>query len=168
MYLLPQTNLHKNMKVLSIDPGYDRAGVAILEKTTNEETLLFSSCIETLKTDSLNDRIFAIGIEVEKIIKEYSPDSLAIEKIFFNKNIKTAIGVAEVRGVLIYTAKKHNCKIFEFGPQEIKIAITGYGKSDKKAVFDMVKRLVKNTPNNALDDEYDAIAIGVTCLAHYA
>jgi len=155
------------MRVLSIDPGYDRAGVAILEKTTDQEELIYSSCIETLKTDSLNDRIFAVGTEIESLISEYTPDCLAIEKIFFNKNIKTAIGVAETRGVLIYVAKKQNCSIYEFGPQEIKIAITGYGKSDKKAVFDMVKRLVKNTPEKALDDEYDAIAIGVTCLAHY-
>jgi len=156
------------MRVLSIDPGYDRAGVAILEKTINQEILLYSSCVETSKTDSLNERIFAIGTEIEDLILKYKPDCLAIEKIFFNKNIKTAIGVAETRGVIIYVAKKQNCLIYEFGPQEIKIAITGYGKSDKKAVFDMVKRLVKNTPENALDDEYDAIAIGVTCLAHYA
>lgn len=155
------------MKVLAIDPGYDRAGVAILEKTTTGETLLYSSCIETDKTSDLNQRIFSIGKVIENLITKYKPNTIAIEKIFFNKNIKTAIGVAEARGVIIYIASKNNCQIYEFGPQEIKIAITGYGKSDKKAVFDMTKRLVKNSPEKALDDEYDAIAIGVTCLAHY-
>ena len=69
---------------------------------------------------------------------------------------------------MMYIAKKFNCKISEFGPQEIKIATTGYGKSDKNAVIAMVKRLVKNVPEDALDDEYDAIAVGITCLAHYA
>jgi crossover junction endodeoxyribonuclease RuvC len=155
------------MKVISIDPGYDRVGVAVLEKSPAGEVLYFSSCIETNKDDDINERIFNIGTELEKIINEHKPDCLAIEKIFFNKNIKTAIGVAEARGAIIYLAKRHNCTIFEFGPQEIKIAITGYGKSDKKAVFDMVKRLIKNAPEKALDDEYDAIAIGVTCLAHF-
>jgi crossover junction endodeoxyribonuclease RuvC len=87
--------------------------------------------------------------------------------LFFNKNIKTAIAVAEVRGALIYLAKKHSLPIYEFGPQEIKVAVTGYGKSDKTAVFDMLKRLVPNLKTQALDDEYDAIATGITCLAHY-
>ncbi len=69
--------------------------------------------------------------------------------------------------MLIYLAKQANCDVYEFNPQEIKVAITGYGKSDKTAVIDMVKRLVPNAPLTALDDEYDAIAIGVTCLAHH-
>ena len=155
------------MKVLAIDPGYDRVGVAILEKDTSGETLLYSSCIETDKQNDLNERVFTVGSTIEKLIAEHQPSAIAIETIFFNKNIKTAIGVAEARGVIIYLAKRHGCQVFEFGPQEIKVAITGYGKSDKTAVFDMTKRLVKNTPENALDDEYDAIAIGVTCLAHY-
>ncbi len=154
------------MKVLAIDPGYDRVGVAILDKNNNEEILHYSKCIETKKTDDLNERIFIAGLEVERLIIEHKPNCVAIETLFFNKNIKTAIGVAQARGVMIYLAKKHNCSVFEYGPQEIKVAITGYGKSDKKAVIDMVKRLVKNVPDNALDDEYDAIAVGVTCLAH--
>lgn len=154
------------MKVLAIDPGYDRVGVAILDKNNNEEILHYSKCIETKKTDDLNERIFIAGLEVERLIIEHKPNCVAIETLFFNKNIKTAIGVAQARGVIIYLAKKHNCLVFEYGPQEIKVAITGYGKSDKKAVIDMVKRLVKNVPDNALDDEYDAIAVGVTCLAH--
>ncbi len=154
------------MKVLAIDPGYDRVGIAIMEKMAGNEVLHYSECLETNKKQDLNDRILAIGLTIEKLIKEHKPDALAIETLFFNKNIKTAIGVAEARGAIIYLAKKNNCAVFEFGPQEIKIATTGYGKSDKKAVIDMVKRLVKNVPQNALDDEYDAIAVGITCLAH--
>ncbi len=156
------------MKVLAVDPGYDRAGVAILEKNDHKEQLLYSTCIETDKNTDINQRIFTIGSTIEELIITHQPEAVAIEKIFFNKNIKTAIGVAEARGVIIYLANKHQCRVYEFGPQEIKIATTGYGKSDKTAVFDMIKRLVDNTPTNALDDEYDAIAIGITCLAHYA
>lgn len=153
------------MRVLAIDPGYDRVGVAILEKQNQREALLFSECLETDKNLSVHERIFFIGQSLEEIIQNFSPNALAIENLFFNKNIKTAISVAEARGAIIYLAKKTNCQIFEFGPQEIKIATTGYGKSDKAAVIAMVKRLISNAPENALDDEYDAIAVGITCLA---
>ena len=155
------------MRVISIDPGYDRIGVAVIELEGDVEKLIYSTCIETNKKQSLNDRLFVLGGEFESLVKAHSPDTLAIETLFFNKNVKTAMGVAEARGILIYLAKLHNCVVYEFGPQEIKIAITGYGKSDKAAVIDMVKRLVPDSPEKALDDEYDAIAVGITCLAHY-
>ena len=165
MFLLQPMTLN-NMKVLAIDPGYDRVGLAILEKVSTGETLHYSKCLETDRAKDLSGRILEVGSFVEDIILKYQPDTLAIETLFFNKNIKTAIGVAEARGVIIYLAKKYNCQVCEFGPQEIKVATTGYGKSDKKAVIDMVKRLVKNVPDQALDDEYDAIAVGITCIAH--
>ena len=153
------------MKVLAIDPGYDRVGLAILEKSPSGEILHYSKCLETDRSKDFNERILEVGSFVEATILKHQPDTLAIETLFFNKNIKTAIGVAEARGAIIYLAKKYNCRVYEFGPQEIKIATTGYGKSDKKAVIDMVKRLLKNVPEQALDDEYDAIAVGITCLA---
>jgi crossover junction endodeoxyribonuclease RuvC len=156
------------MKVLAIDPGYDRIGMAVVENTPTGEVLHFSNCFETKKDEALSERIYALGLELEKILTIYQPDSVAIETLFFNKNIKTGIGVAQARGAIMYIAKKFNCHVYEFGPQEIKIATTGYGKSDKNAVIMMVKRLVQNVPENALDDEYDAIAVGITCLAHYA
>jgi crossover junction endodeoxyribonuclease RuvC len=155
------------MRVIAIDPGYDRLGVAIMDNEGGTETLLYSTCIESSRTDTLPDRLLTIGNRLEEILKEYSPDSMGIETLFFNKNIKTAIGVAQARGTLLYLAKKAGCTVYEFGPQEIKTAVTGYGKSDKKAVIDMILRLVKNAPLKALDDEYDAIAVGVTCLATY-
>ncbi|MCB9810732.1 MAG: crossover junction endodeoxyribonuclease RuvC [Candidatus Nomurabacteria bacterium] len=156
------------MKVLAVDPGYDRIGVAILEKNQGGEFLHYSTCIETSKNNSLTERIFYAGETIAKLLNEHQPQAVAIETLFFNKNIKTAIGVAQARGMIIYLAKKHDCQVFEYGPQEIKIATTGYGKSDKQAVIQMVKRLVKNVPQEALDDEYDAIAVGITCLAHNA
>ncbi len=154
------------MRVLSVDPGYDRVGLAVLEMQ-NRESVLYSSCIETDKKAEMSDRLCFIGKEFTSIIKLYKPDVIAIEKIFFNKNIKTAIAVAQARGTLIYIGKKAGCRIYEFGPQEIKIAVTGYGASSKNDVRDMIIRLVSNVPKKALDDEYDAIAVGVTCLAHY-
>lgn len=155
------------MKVLGVDPGYDRLGVAVIEKQDGKEVLLYSGCVETNKDTSLHDRLLVLGDAFQKLLDEYSPDVVGIETLFFNKNVKTAIGVAQARGIIIYLAKKAGCKVFDFGPQEIKIAVTGYGKSDKNAVIDMVKQLVTNVPDKALDDEYDAIAVAVTALAHY-
>lgn len=156
------------MRVLAVDPGYDRLGVAILEKNNNgQEELLYSSCITTSKEATMPDRLFELGNEFAALLQKYQPQGVAIENIFFNKNQKTAVAVAEARGIIVYLAKRAGADIYEYGPQEIKVAITGYGKSDKSAVTEMVKRLVPNVPEKALDDEYDAIAVGVTCLAHY-
>ena len=155
------------MRVISVDPGYDRLGVAIMELENGVEKLIYSTCILTNKQQNINKRLLFIGGEFNSLLKKYSPDSLGIETIFFNQNQKTAIGVAQARGILIYLAQTSGCAVYEFGPQEIKIAVTGYGKSDKTAVIEMVKRLVPSSPESVLDDEYDAIAVGITCLAHY-
>lgn len=155
------------MRVLAIDPGYDRLGVAVMELIEGKEKLLFSTCVETARTDDLPDRLHTLGVAVTKLITQYEPDTMAIETLFFNKNIKTAIGVAQARGMLLYLAKVAGCAVYEFGPQEIKVAVTGYGNAAKDAVYAMVTRLVADVPENALDDEYDAIAVGITCLAQY-
>lgn len=154
------------MRVLAFDPGYDRLGVAVIERTGNQEVLLYSTCITTARADTIPDRLHEVGAACEKLLTTYTPHIVAIETLFFNKNQKTAIGVAEVRGILMYLAKRAGCDLYEFGPQEIKVAVTGYGKSDKAAVIMMVKRLISNVPEKALDDEYDAIAVGITALAH--
>lgn len=154
------------MKVLAVDPGYDRLGVAVVEMIDGKETLIYSACIETDKQASLDDRLCDLGEQFSKLLTEYSPDVVGIETLFFNKNVKTAIGVAQARGIIMYLARAAGVPVCEYGPQEIKVAVTGYGKSDKAAVIDMVKRLVVNVPEKALDDEYDAIAIGITTIAH--
>jgi crossover junction endodeoxyribonuclease RuvC len=160
-------NTPRITRVLALDPGYDRLGVAILERQSGKEVLLYSSCILTNKNESLTERLLEIGNAVETLLVTHAPDAVAIETLFFNKNIKTAIGVAQARGIIIFLAKKAGCSVYEFGPQEIKVAVTGYGKSDKNAVIDMVKRLIIGAPKTALDDEYDAIAVGITALAHH-
>ena len=159
------TYLH--MRVLALDPGYDRLGIAVLERVNGKEILIHSTCLLTDRADTIPERLLTIGKTLEILLKEYVPHAVALETLFFNKNIKTGIGVAQVRGIILYLAKQAGCTVYEFGPQEIKVAVTGYGKSDKGAVIDMVKRLVKNAPMKALDDEYDAIAVGITALAHH-
>lgn len=161
------TQVVNDMKVLALDPGYDRLGIAVLERNENKDVLIFSECFETKRSDPLPDRLFSVGVRVRELLTEHAPDMLALETLFFNKNVKTAIGVAEVRGIILFLGKSERIPVYEFGPQEIKVAVTGYGKSDKTAVTNMVKRLVSNVPLGALDDEYDAIAVGVTALAHH-
>jgi crossover junction endodeoxyribonuclease RuvC len=152
---------------LAIDPGYDRCGVAVMELVDGREILHFSTCIETDRKAELPHRLHQIGRELTIIIKTYSPDSLGIETLFFNKNITTGIGVAQARGIILYLAQEAGLRIYEFGPQEVKVAVTGHGGSDKQAVYTMVERLVKGVPEKAKDDEYDAIAVGITALAQH-
>lgn len=152
------------MRILACDPGYDRLGIAVLEKQNGREHLVHSTCITTDKALPIPDRLLALGIAFTDTLATYEPDAVAIESLFFSKNAKTAMAVAEARGILIYLARLNRCAVYEYTPQEIKIATTGYGKSDKLQVTAMVKRLVV-APEGALDDEYDAIAVGLTALA---
>jgi crossover junction endodeoxyribonuclease RuvC len=113
------------------------------------------------------DRLHTIGTTLVAILTEYQPHLLALETLFFNKNVKTALSVAEARGVVLYVARSHQTAVVEYSPQQIKVALTGYGNSDKVAVTTMVRTLVHNTPDTGHDDEYDAIAVAVTALAHH-
>src|SRR3989344_7141317 len=161
------------MRVLACDPGYERLGIAVVDrdaakgntKGNRGDTLAYSACITTGKTLALPDRLLYIGDTFTALIHQHKPDYIALESLFFNKNRKTAMAVAETRGVLLYLARKNKCVVCEYSPQQIKIAVTGYGKSDKRQVTEMVKRLISGVPDTALDDEYDAIAVGITALA---
>lgn len=153
------------MNIISIDPGYERLGIALIEKSKPKDTLLYSDCFKTPAEDDFEDRLFAIGSEVERLIKKYKPQAMALEKLFFNTNQKTAMHVAEVRGALMYIAKKHTLTLFEYTPLQIKNAVTGHGQSDKKQIMTMLPHLIDISKDIQHDDEYDAIAVGLTCLA---
>lgn len=150
------------MKILGIDPGYGRLGIAVLEKNPQKDLLLFSDCIETSPKDSFEKRLVEIGNAVSQIIKTYQPEVLAIEALFFSNNKKTAMQVAEARGVILYEAQKNGLKIFEYQPGAVKIAVTGHGSSDKKQIMHMIPLLVSMKKTKLLDDEYDAIALAIT------
>ncbi|MEK7207952.1 MAG: crossover junction endodeoxyribonuclease RuvC [Patescibacteria group bacterium] len=218
------------MRIIAIDPGYERLGVAVLERQppkvapshtpprqppllggikgdSKREVLLYSACIQTPKTLAHAERLAQIGNEVQKAIAAWKPAALAIESLFLFSNQKTAMRVSEARGVCLYEAARAGLTVHEYTPLEVKIAVTGYGKSDKRQVTEMVKKLValpakKSLPPQTarasyrsgtpfasearcsrsceapsirfspfrkgrirLDDEYDAIAIGLTHLA---
>jgi len=152
------------MIILGIDPGYDRFGVAVVGKIGGKEKLLYSDCVVTNRKDDLGKRLFEISGSLQKIIDEYRPDKIAIERIFFSKNVKTAGAVAEARGVVLAKASENNTPVVEYTPGEIKVAITSYGKSDKKQVAFMLGKLLPIKKLIKYDDEYDAIAVALTCL----
>jgi crossover junction endodeoxyribonuclease RuvC len=154
------------MRLIAIDPGYERLGIAVIEKNPKKkEALLYSDCFKTDKKLPHNERLKLVGQEIEKIIKEFEPEVLCLENLFFTNNQRTAIAVAEARGVILYEAAKNNLKVYEYGPGQIKVAVTGYGKSDKEQMIAMIPRLIKIEKSIKHDDEYDAIAVGLTCFA---
>jgi crossover junction endodeoxyribonuclease RuvC len=153
------------MKILAFDPGYERLGIAVLEKIGSKETLLYSECFRTKKELSFPERLRELGKKAEALIEEWKPEAVALEEVFFEKNAKTAMQVAEVRGALTYIAAAKNLAVHQYSPSEVKIAVTGSGASDKRSVALMVGKLVAVPPGKRLDDELDAIAVGITCLA---
>lgn len=152
------------MIILGIDPGYDRLGIAVIEG----KNLLHSECFITSNKDEFPIRLREIGLKIRNIISEFNPDILAIESLFITKNQKTAMKVAETRGVITYEASLKDIPIFEFSPPQIKVAVTGHGGSDKNQIIKMIPLLIKMKSKKALDDEYDAIAVALTCEAHHA
>lgn len=159
-------------RVLAFDPGYERLGVAVLERESaprlgrgSRETLVYSDCVRTDASLSFEERLFVLGQAAEKLIQKFKPEAVALEEIYFEKNVKTATKIAEVRGMLSYIAQTYGLLVCHYTPLEVKVAVTGYGKSEKKAVATMVSRLVSLPAKKRLDDEVDAIAIGLTCLA---
>ena len=148
-------------RILAVDPGYERLGVAVIEN----DTLLFSDCFQTHKDLTHSKRLEELGRRLEEVIKTYSPTVFAIETLFFSKNKKTALLVSEARGMLLYVAEKNGLEVREFSPAEVKIGVTGYGKSTKQQMMSMVPKIIHIEKKIAYDDEYDAIAIGLTCAA---
>lgn len=153
------------MRIIAIDPGYERLGIAVLEKD-KKEALLFSECFKTKASLPFSERLELVGQEVARVIAEYAPSALAIENLFLETNQKTAMRVAETRGAIIYQARILGLSIHEYTPLEVKVATTGYGKATKEQVMTMVRRIIPGTLHIKQDDEMDAIAIGITHFAH--
>ncbi len=154
----------KFLRVLAIDPGYDRMGLAVLEGNPSKPTLVWSECVAPPK-GAREERLAAVHLAVAGAIREYAPDLFALETLFFSVNKKTAIGVAEARGAVLAAAGIAGLPIYECSPQTVKLAVTGYGAADKSAVAGMVARLVALPLKKRHDDELDAIAVGIAALA---
>ena len=154
------------MRVIAIDPGYDRLGIAIIEKEKNKkEVLVYSECFQTDSKKDFNIRVGYIGKKIREIIEKFSPNYMAIETLFFSKNTKTALKVSESRGVVIFQAVDNNIPVYEFSPNQIKVAVTGYGQASKKDMYTLTARLIDLGSGDKIDDEIDAIATGLTFFA---
>ncbi|MEK7640878.1 MAG: crossover junction endodeoxyribonuclease RuvC [Patescibacteria group bacterium] len=152
------------MRILGIDPGTSRIGFGVIE-TAGGLRLVDYGVIEA-KEKTLTEKIANFSKKFEKLIKDCNPELAAIEKLFFAKNQKTAIEVAQARGILIAALVNRNIPIVEYGPTEVKLNVTGYGLADKAAVARMVKMILKVKDLPGHDDAIDAIAIAITAASN--
>ncbi len=147
------------MVILGIDPGTTRIGYGLIEKNGGLK-LIDYGVIETKNGDQKN-KLLALASDLRKLIKKHKPVVAGIEKLYFSKNQKTALAVAEARGVITLIIAEAGISIVEFGPNEIKSAVTGYGASDKEAVRKIVALSLKIDSVEGFDDASDALAIAI-------
>lgn len=153
-----------NNRVLGIDPGFDRLGMAVIEGDASRPTHIWSDCVIPAKGDA-QSRLAAVYRAVDEAIQAYTPVALSLETLFFSTNKKTAVGVAEARGAVLAAAGAHGLPVREFSPGQVKLAVTGHGSADKKAIARMIPHLISLPPKKRLDDEFDAIAIAIAGLS---
>lgn len=153
------------MVILGIDPGFGRMGYGIIEFKNNKFRVIEYGCITTPAHEELPKRLKKIEEDLQSIIDRYKIDASAIEELFFNTNSRTAIHVAEARGVMLCVLEKNNIKIAEYTPLQVKQALVGYGRAEKNQIKQMVKEMLKLENMPKLDDTTDALAIAV-CYAN--
>ncbi|MBI2628307.1 MAG: crossover junction endodeoxyribonuclease RuvC [Candidatus Niyogibacteria bacterium] len=153
-------------KILGIDPGFGRMGWAVVSRKKNDYLAEEMGCFETTSKTPHPERIRRIGEGIEKIISKHRPEAMAIEKLFFTTNQKTALQVAEARGIAIYLASIAKMPVLEYTPLEIKVAVCGYGKADKKQIQNMIKILLKLKAAPEHDDATDALATALTAFSY--
>lgn len=150
-----------NLIVLGLDPGIATVGFGIVSSEKGCVSAIRYGVFRTSPGIALSRRLGDIYDDVNEIIKQFKPDAIAIEKLFFNTNHKTGISVAHGRGVLLLAAYKCGVPIFEYTPLQVKSSVTGYGRAEKKQVMEMVRRLLKLDSIPKPDDAADALAIAI-------
>ncbi|MEK7648102.1 MAG: crossover junction endodeoxyribonuclease RuvC [Patescibacteria group bacterium] len=149
-------------RILGIDPGFGRMGYAVLEEVGREQfTIRAYGCVETKKEQLFSQRLVEIADACEKLLAEFQPESMAIEQLFFGKNVTTGIQVSHARGVIMLTAARAGIAIREFNPLQIKQIITGYGGAKKDQMQRMVQVLLRLKEMPKSDDAADAIAVAL-------
>jgi crossover junction endodeoxyribonuclease RuvC len=151
--------MKKTGRILGFDPGYGRLGFGIIDVTAGKSVPVTFGVITTPASMPSKERLREIAVDVRALIATHKPDAVGIEELFFGKNVTTAMKVAEVRGVLLLIAAENDLPVTELKPVEVKMALTGYGKADKKQMQQMVKTVfgLKSVPKP--DDAADALAI---------
>ena len=151
------------MIILGIDPGFAITGVGVIEYKNNKFKVLDYGAITTDSGLKLSQRLLLLYNKLENVIIKHNPDVVAIEELFFNKNIKTALNVGHGRGVVLLAAAKNNKKIFEYTPLQVKQSVVGYGRAEKNQVQQMVKMILNLKSIPKPDDVADALAVAVCC-----
>lgn len=159
--MLDQNNKRADQIILGVDPGLASTGYGVIAIHQGQSKMLDYGCISTAAQTAFELRLKEIHEQLQKIISEYNPQVLAIEELFFAKNAKTAMLVGQARGVILLTAMQNNLTIRQFTPLEVKQAVTGYGRADKKQMQQMVKILLKLKELPWPDDAADALAVAV-------
>lgn len=149
------------MRILGIDPGIATIGFSILESDGRRNNLVKCGVITTPAHTRLSDRLVTIYDDLNEIIETFRPDVVAIEELFFNTNLTTGISVAHGRGVILLACRKAGLDIYEYTPLQVKDAVVGYGRAEKKQVMDMVKRLCGLREAPKPDDAADAVALAL-------
>ncbi len=149
------------MRILGIDPGVAITGYAVLEESGSDYRCIASGCIRTKSDMPPAARLEAIYDRVVDLVSEYQPQAVAVEKLFFSKNVRTAFQVGEARGVIILAAAGRKLDLYEYTPLQVKQAVAGYGKAEKIQVQKMVQMLLKLNKPPAVDDEADAMAVAL-------
>lgn len=148
--------------ILGIDPGFATVGYGFITQE-KQPKLISCGCIETKAKTEFKERLNIIHKELTELIKKHKPSFAGVEKLYFCKNVKTAMDVGHARGVIILTLSENKLPIYEFTPLQVKQAITSYGKADKKQIAEMVKIILKLKQTPKKDDTADALAIALTC-----
>ncbi|MBR7117702.1 MAG: crossover junction endodeoxyribonuclease RuvC [Clostridia bacterium] len=149
------------MIILGIDPGLATVGWGVIESVRGKVRPLAFGAITTPAHTDVEARLLMIQNDIEELVKKYSPDEMAIEELFFTNNITTGIAVAEARGVILCTAHRLGLKISEYTPLQVKSAVVGYGRAEKRQVIAMVTSLLKLKSPPKPDDTADALAIAI-------
>lgn len=149
------------MIILGIDPGIAIVGFGVVENIKEKNRCIDYGVINTSKDLSVPERLMLISKGLESLIDKYKPDAIAVEELFFNTNVKTAITVAHARGVILLTAMNKCCSLYEYTPLQIKQGLTGYGRADKMQIQQMVKVLLKLDKIPRPDDAADALAVAL-------
>lgn len=149
------------MYILGIDPGFGRLGYGIIEYRNNKYRTVEYGCITTPAKERLSLRLKKIEDDLKEVISRYKIDAAAVETLYFNTNITTGIQVAEARGVILCTLESAQIEVNEYTPLQVKQALVGYGRADKKQIMAMVKEMLKLENMPKLDDTTDALAIAI-------
>ena len=149
------------MKILGIDPGVATVGFGLLETSGTQQRILSCGVITTPAHTPLSSRLDRIYSDLEELVRSCGPDAISIEELFFSKNITTGIPVAHARGVILLCAFRCGVPVYEYTPMQVKQAVVGSGKAEKRQVMNMVRRILHLTAVPRPDDTADAIAVAL-------